>query len=65
MINSVGMKKTKEVFLFFSINDPLSFKFFLRNEVAKFLTSAQQLMKVATRMYLVFVMLDADTRPSR
>ncbi|KZV89881.1 Dyp-type peroxidase [Exidia glandulosa HHB12029] len=45
----VGMKKHEQQFLFFSINNPKSFKLKLRTLVAPFITSAKQLMNVKTQ----------------
>nr|WAW38284.1 DyP-type peroxidase [Auricularia mesenterica] len=44
-----GMKKNKQTFYFFTINNPLTFKLKLRTIIAPFLTSTKRLMNVSTQ----------------
>ena len=43
------MKKNKETFLFFTINDPAAFKQSLRSDIAPIITSTTDLLSVTTQ----------------
>ncbi|KAF7323719.1 DyP-type peroxidase [Mycena kentingensis (nom. inval.)] len=45
----IGMKKSKELFFFYSITNPADFKTKLKNDIAPLITSTTQLLSVSTQ----------------
>jgi hypothetical protein len=55
MLVSVGMKKPKELFYFFSITNPKAFKTALKNDIVPLVTSAAMLLSPPSNQPLAFL----------